>query len=244
MSSCSDSHPRGQHGSRNNPSQTCGQQCPITAANEFSTCSLPLFEPIPYIGPPPSSDIPGTFPHLASGASLQLELMSTIPMWQVEGCIRDDISETGQKLWKDTIHEVLLQALAMIPGERLSPTKGIECLLMRTLTLFCADLASKATPYVRQFLPNHKPTSNSDKDDHYLKQKDEKCAHITNTSNISNFFMHEHDKELFYTIKHESKCVNEALPRIPFMGMELSPTFEAYYIPFSMLCNMQSSVRG
>ncbi|KAI6008952.1 hypothetical protein EDC04DRAFT_2610803 [Pisolithus marmoratus] len=202
--------------------------------------------------------------------------------------------ETARKLWKNTIHEVLLQASAMIPGaptvELLSPTKGTKCLLMRTLTLFHADLASKAAPYVRQFFPNHNPTSNSDKDNNYLKQKDKECACITNASTISNFFMHEHDEEgkiihwfgnqrlkdfhicfwytcdlspmkveaaknvhstllqmyamsavvLFYTIKRESKCVNETLPCIPFMGMEFSPTFEAYYN--SLLNTMQHAV--
>ncbi|KAI5991034.1 hypothetical protein EDC04DRAFT_2613982 [Pisolithus marmoratus] len=363
----SDSQPRGRRGSRNNPSQTRGQRRPITATNEFSTSSVPSFEPIPYISPP-SSDIPGAFPHSASGASSQLErnvyntyvasnpsesssvtvnerlraasgMISTrgkdvdvlqqhqgsrgsrAPSqerlrafgdalyaqayasrqssrttslansslisprsdhsgFQVLGQKNSDLwrsysardqevlgrarhlmiyemvtnigwpvmssGETARKLWKNTIREVLSQASAMIPGaptvELLSPTKGTERLLMRTLTLFRADLASKAAPYARQFFPNHNPTSNSDKDNDYLKEKDKECARITNASAISNFFMHEHDEELFYAIKRESKCVNETLPRIPFTGTEFSPTFEAYYD--SLLNAMQHAVLG
>ncbi|KAI6039084.1 hypothetical protein EDC04DRAFT_2895627 [Pisolithus marmoratus] len=314
MSSRSDSQPRGRRGSRNNPSQTRGQRRPITATNEFSTSSVPSFEPIPYISPP-SSDIPGAFPHSASGASSQLERnvyntyvasnpseSSSVTVnerlraasgddirkdvdvlqqhqgsrgsrapsqerlrafgdalyaqayasrqssrttslansslisprsdhsgFQVLGQKNSDLwrsylardqevlgrarhlmiyemvtnigwpvissGETARKLWKNTIREVLSQASAMIPGELLSPTKGTERLLMRTLTLFRADLASKAAPYARQFFPNHNPTSNSDKDNDYLKQKDKECACITNASAISNFFMHEHDEE-------------------------------------------------
>ncbi|KAI6021939.1 hypothetical protein EDC04DRAFT_2607112 [Pisolithus marmoratus] len=316
----SDSQPRGRRSSRNNPSQTRGQRRPITATNEFSTSSVPSFEPIPYISPP-SSDIPGAFPHSASGASSQLErnvyntyvasnlsesssvtvnerlraasgMISTrgkdvdvlqqhqgsrgsrAPSqerlrafgdalyaqayasrqssrttslansslisprsdhsgFQVLGQKNSDLwrsysardqevlgrarhlmiyemvtnigwpvmssGETARKLWKNTIREVLSQASAMIPGaptvELLSPTKGTERLLMRTLTLFRADLASKAAPYARQFFPNHNPTSNSDKDNDYLKEKDKECARITNASAISNFFMHEHDEE-------------------------------------------------
>ncbi|KAI6113151.1 hypothetical protein EDD17DRAFT_1515125 [Pisolithus thermaeus] len=61
------------------------------------------------------------------------------------------LGETACKQWKNTICEVLSQASAMIPGDLLSPMKGIECLLIRALTLFCAELAGKAMPYAKQF---------------------------------------------------------------------------------------------
>ncbi|KAI6044769.1 hypothetical protein EDC04DRAFT_2889446 [Pisolithus marmoratus] len=349
MSSRSDSQPRGWCGSRNNPSQTRGQRHPITATNEFSTSSVPSFEPIPYISLP-SSDIPGAFLHSASGASSQLErnvyntyvasnpsesssvtvnerLRAASGMISTKGKDVDVLqqhqgsrgsrapSQERLRAFGDALYAqayashqssctTLLANSSLISPrsdhsgfqvlaptvELLSPTKGTERLLMRTLTLFRADLASKAALYMRQFFPNHNPTSNSDKDNDYLKQKDKECACITNASAILNFFMHEHDEEgkiihwfgnqrlkdfhicfwytcdlspmkveaaknvhstplrmyamsavaLFYAIKCESKCVNETLPHIPFMGTEFSPTFEAYYD--SLLNAMQHAV--
>ncbi|KAI6011864.1 hypothetical protein BKA83DRAFT_4501519 [Pisolithus microcarpus] len=75
---------------------------------------------------------------------------------------------------------------------------------------------------------DHDPMSEAD-EALFLQWKENKCTHITNTSNITCFFMHKHDDELFYAIKHESKHVTKTLPHMPFTGTEFSPVFEAYH---------------
>ncbi|KAI6112756.1 hypothetical protein F5141DRAFT_1063111 [Pisolithus sp. B1] len=137
------------------------------------------------------------------------------------------LGETARKLWKDTIHEVLSQASAMIPGaptvEFLSPTKGIKCLLMRVLTLFRADLASKAALF---FMHEHNEEVEAAKNVHSTLLQMYALSAVA----------------LFYAIKHESKHVNKTLPHMPFMGMEFSPAFQAYYN--SLLDAMQHAVLG
>lgn len=102
--------------------------------------------------------------------------------------------ETARKRWKNTIREVVSQASAMIPGELLSSTKGIERLLMRALTLFRADLAGKAEPYAKLFFLNDDPALKADKT-LFMQWKEDECARITNMSDPTQLFMHEHDEE-------------------------------------------------
>ncbi|KAI5988371.1 hypothetical protein EDD15DRAFT_2199023 [Pisolithus albus] len=102
--------------------------------------------------------------------------------------------ETARKRWKDTIHEVLSQASAKIPGELLTPTKGIERLLMRALTLFRAELASRAAPFAKLFFVNDDPAVKTNAT-LLIQWKESECERITDASDASHFFMHERDDE-------------------------------------------------
>ncbi|KAI6096453.1 hypothetical protein F5141DRAFT_1067695 [Pisolithus sp. B1] len=171
------------------------------------------------------------------------------------------LGETARKQWKNTICEVLSQASAMIPGDLLSPTKGIERLLIRALTLFCAELAGKAMPYAKQFFVNNDPTLQVDMA-LFLWWKEDRCACLTDTSKYAHFLMHEHDEveaakdvhttplQMYallavvssYAIKCESKHVDEILPHMPFTGTKFSPLFEVYYN--SLIIAMQHATLG
>ncbi|KAI5980568.1 hypothetical protein EDD15DRAFT_2205856 [Pisolithus albus] len=102
--------------------------------------------------------------------------------------------ETTRKRWKDTIREVLSQASAKIPGELLTPTKGIERLLMRALTLFRAELASRAAPFAKLFFVNDDPAVKTNAT-LLIQWKESECERITDASDASHFFMHERDDE-------------------------------------------------
>ncbi|KAI6004436.1 hypothetical protein F5J12DRAFT_783411 [Pisolithus orientalis] len=80
-------------------------------------------------------------------------------------------SNTAWRQWKSTIHEILSQVSAIIPGE----------------------LARKASPYAKMFFMNDDTRLFMDKA--IIQWKNNICTCITDGSAFTSFFMHEHDTD-------------------------------------------------
>ncbi|KAI5985925.1 hypothetical protein F5J12DRAFT_787322 [Pisolithus orientalis] len=76
--------------------------------------------------------------------------------------------KTAQRQWKSMIHEILLQASVIIPGE----------------------LAGKASPYAKMFFVNN--DMRLFMDEAIIQWKNNICTCITDGSAFTSFFMHEH----------------------------------------------------